>query len=106
VNEISSDARSDEIPREGNKGKRDGMLHTRLLRKQRKMQVVDDEIGLNGQGGGKRGIDIQLATAETALSFHHYIPARNRTKNKQAVLSYMGKNITKNENPHEPTSWR
>jgi hypothetical protein len=57
-------------------------------------------------GGEKRGIDTQLATAETALSFHHYIPTRNRTKNKQAVLSYMGKNITKNENPHEPTSWR
>jgi hypothetical protein len=39
----------------------------------------------------KRGIDIQLATAETASSFHHYIPTRNRAKNKQEVLSYMGK---------------
>jgi hypothetical protein len=54
VNEISSDARPDEIPREGNKGKRDGMLHTRLRRKQRKTKVVDDEIGVNGQGEGKR----------------------------------------------------
>jgi hypothetical protein len=58
-----------------------------------------------GEAVWKRGIDIQLATAEMASSFHHYIPTRNRTKNKQAVLSYMGKNITKNENPHELTSW-
>jgi hypothetical protein len=36
------------VPREGNKGKRDGILHTRLRRKQRKMQVakrIDDGVG-------------------------------------------------------------
>jgi hypothetical protein len=37
-----------------------------------------------GGAGRKRGIDIQLATAETALSFHHYIP--NLTNTNQTRL--------------------
>jgi hypothetical protein len=37
------------------KDKCDGMLHTRLRCKQQKKRVVDDEIGMSGQGQGKRG---------------------------------------------------
>jgi hypothetical protein len=35
VNEISCDANPDIVPREGNKGRRHGMMHTHLHRKQR-----------------------------------------------------------------------
>jgi hypothetical protein len=54
VNEISSDAQPDIIPREGNKGPRNGMLPTRLRCKQQKKQAVNDKIGLSRQGKEQR----------------------------------------------------
>jgi hypothetical protein len=41
VNEISCHANPDIIPREGNKGRRHGMMHTHLHCKQQEMKVVD-----------------------------------------------------------------
>jgi hypothetical protein len=46
VNEISCDASPDIIPREGNKGKRHGMMHTHPHCKQQEMKVVDDEVSM------------------------------------------------------------
>jgi hypothetical protein len=40
MNEISSDAQPDIIPREGNKGLRDGMLPTRLRCKQQRSRQL------------------------------------------------------------------
>jgi hypothetical protein len=44
VNEISCDANSDIIPREGNKGRRHGIMHTHPHCKQQGMKVVGDEV--------------------------------------------------------------
>jgi hypothetical protein len=54
VNEISCHANPDIIPREGNKGRRHGMMHTHLHCKQRETTVVDNEVQLTRQMEGIR----------------------------------------------------
>jgi alpha-D-ribose 1-methylphosphonate 5-triphosphate synthase subunit PhnI len=46
VKEISCDANPDIIPRQGNKDRGHGMMHTHLHCKQQVMKVVDDQISM------------------------------------------------------------
>jgi hypothetical protein len=93
VNEIACDASPDIILREGNKGKRHGMMHTHLHCKQQEMKVVDDEVSMR-----------DLRTKITGQNHGGY-PRCSASLRSQCICTGIGQRENKKQNACRRRGW-